>query len=360
MLRHTQECRDRGVPFLADPSQQLTGMDAATIKFLIDGAAYLVVNDYEKGLIEHKTGWTDSDVLTRVGTRVTTHGADGVLIESAAEPPVKVAAVPATEVADPTGVGDAFRAGFIAGLAWSLPLERSAQLGCVLATLALETVGTQEYRVRSADVAARLGAAYGPECAADLARAAPERPSAVRAVRSRSATAAHAVGSRGRRLARQDRQRGCSGRRGAQVVLVAHPAPLWDVQPRGRVVGEHRDHAADGDVGDVASEFDHREGAAAAAHVQDEVCGVRVPRESGTGDGSDRGFVVRTAGAGGGVRSRVGARPNHRDATPACARSRSTAAGNTSSSRATSRSVVSRLSEIRRFPWVSTPIAAST
>ena len=118
MQRHTQECRDRGVPFLADPSQQLTGMDAATIKFLIDGAAYLVVNDYEKGLIEHKTGWTDSDVLTRVGTRVTTHGADGVLIESAAEPPVKVAAVPATEVADPTGVGDAFRAGFIAGLAW--------------------------------------------------------------------------------------------------------------------------------------------------------------------------------------------------------------------------------------------------
>jgi adenosine kinase len=169
MCRHTQECRDRGVPFLADPSQQLTGMDAATIKFLIEGAAYLVVNDYEKGLIEHKTGWTDSDVLTRVGTRVTTHGADGVLIESAAEPPVKVAAVPATEVADPTGVGDAFRAGLIAGLAWSLPLERSAQLGCVLATLALETVGTQEYRAQGADVAARLGAAYGPGCAADLA-----------------------------------------------------------------------------------------------------------------------------------------------------------------------------------------------
>ncbi|MGZ4665395.1 MAG: carbohydrate kinase family protein [Frankiaceae bacterium] len=173
MQRHTQECRDRGVPFLADPSQQLTGMDAATIKFLIDGAAYLVVNDYEKGLIEHKTGWTDSDVLTRVGTRLTTHGADGVLIESAAEPPVKVAAVPATEVADPTGVGDAFRAGFIAGLAWSLPLERSAQLGCVLATLALETVGTQEYRIRIADVAARLDAAYGPDCAANLARLLP-------------------------------------------------------------------------------------------------------------------------------------------------------------------------------------------
>ncbi len=173
MQRHTQECRERGVPFLADPSQQLTGMDAATIKFLIEGAAYLVVNDYEKGLIEHKTGWTDADVLTRVGTRVTTHGADGVLIESAAEPPVKVAAVPTTEVADPTGVGDAFRAGLIAGLAWSLPLERSTQLGCVLATLALETVGTQEYRVRGADVASRLGAAYGPECAADLAKVLP-------------------------------------------------------------------------------------------------------------------------------------------------------------------------------------------
>lgn len=176
MQRHTDECRDRGVPFLADPSQQLTGMDAEMIKSLIEGAAYLVVNDYEKGLIEHKTGWGDSDVFARVGTRVTTHGADGVLIESATEAPLKVPAVPAAEVADPTGVGDAFRAGFIAGLAWELPLERSAQLGCVLATLALETVGTQEYRVRSGDVAARLGAAYGPECVADLAPLLPAGP----------------------------------------------------------------------------------------------------------------------------------------------------------------------------------------
>ena len=178
MRRHTQECRDRGVPFLADPSQQLSGMDGELIKFLVDGAAYLVVNDYEKGLIEHKTGWTDSEVLARVGARVTTHGADGVLIESAAEPPVKVAAVPTTEVADPTGVGDAFRAGLIAGLAWSLPLERSAQLGCVLATSALETVGTQEYRVRPGDVSTRLEAVYGPVAAAELSPLLPGGPTA--------------------------------------------------------------------------------------------------------------------------------------------------------------------------------------
>ena len=162
------------------------------IKSLIEGAAYLVVNDYEKGLIEHKTGWGDSDVFARVGTRVTTHGADGVLIESAAEAPLKVPAVPAAEVADPTGVGDAFRAGFIAGLAWELPLERSAQLGCVLATLALETVGTQEYRVRSrrrccpARRGLRAGVRRGPG------------PACSRPVRSRS-PAGQSCGLLGRR-----------------------------------------------------------------------------------------------------------------------------------------------------------------
>ena len=87
MLRHTQECRDRGYPFVADPSQQLARMEGPAIRQLIEGAALLFTNDYEKALIEKKTGWTDAEVLARVGVRITTLGADGVIVERAGEPP---------------------------------------------------------------------------------------------------------------------------------------------------------------------------------------------------------------------------------------------------------------------------------
>jgi adenosine kinase len=82
---------------------------------------------------------------------------------------VRVPAVPATVVADPTGVGDAFRAGFLAGVHWGLSLERSAQVGCLLATHVLETVGTQEYRLDRHAAVERFGAVYGEQAAAEVA-----------------------------------------------------------------------------------------------------------------------------------------------------------------------------------------------
>ncbi|MFE7121447.1 carbohydrate kinase family protein, partial [Streptomyces sp. NPDC057654] len=145
MLRHTQECRSRGIPFAADPSQQLARMAGDDIRVLVEGAAYLFTNEYEKALIESKTGWTADEILAKVGTRVTTLGANGVRIERVGEETIEVGCAEEEAKVDPTGVGDAFRAGFLAGTAWGLPLERSAQLGCMLATLVIETLGTQEY-----------------------------------------------------------------------------------------------------------------------------------------------------------------------------------------------------------------------
>ena len=72
MLRHTEECRDRGYPFIADPSQQLAFGDGDMIRQLIDGAAILFANEYEAALIEKKTGWSADEVLSRVGTSVVT------------------------------------------------------------------------------------------------------------------------------------------------------------------------------------------------------------------------------------------------------------------------------------------------
>ena len=98
-----------------------------------------------RALLLQKTGWTADEVLARVGTWVTTRAAEGVLVRRAGEEPIAVIAVPETKPVEPTGGGDALRAGFIAGRMWGLCLERATQLGSAVATAAVEVVGTQEY-----------------------------------------------------------------------------------------------------------------------------------------------------------------------------------------------------------------------
>jgi adenosine kinase len=169
MLRHTDECRDRGYPFIADPSQQLAFGDGEMIRDLIDGAAILFSNEYEAALIEQKTGWSAEEVLSRVGTWVVTLGADGVRVERRGEQPIVVPAVPEIRKVEPTGVGDAFRAGFLAALAWDLGLERAAQLGCLLAVYVVEKVGTQEYTLHQSAFLKRFADAYGDDAAAEVA-----------------------------------------------------------------------------------------------------------------------------------------------------------------------------------------------
>ena len=93
MLRHTSECRQRGIPFAADPSQQLARMDGAEIRQLVEGAFYLFMNEYEMALTEQKTGWCDEEVLARVQVRVTTMGPKGARIDRAGEPSLSIPAV---------------------------------------------------------------------------------------------------------------------------------------------------------------------------------------------------------------------------------------------------------------------------
>ena len=169
MLSHTQECKDLGIPFAADLSQQLPRLASGEVCALVDGAAYLFCNEYEEALIERKSSWSGADILDRVGVRITTLGPAGAKIEQTGADPVFVAAVPEVRKADPTGTGDAFRSGFLAAVAWGLPLDRAAQLGNILAVHVLETVGTQEYELKPGDLAERLGSAYGEAAAAEIA-----------------------------------------------------------------------------------------------------------------------------------------------------------------------------------------------
>lgn len=168
MQRHTDECRFRGYPFAADPSQQLARMEGDEIKPLIEGAQYLFTNEYEAALIEKKTGWSSDDLAAMVQVRVITMGPDGARIERRGEAPVQVSVPEEERKADPTGVGDAFRAGYLAGQAWGLSDERSAQVGSLVATYVIETVGTQEYELAQRHFLDRLAAAYGDEAAADV------------------------------------------------------------------------------------------------------------------------------------------------------------------------------------------------
>jgi adenosine kinase len=169
MARHTEECRARGYSFVADPSQQLAWADGELIRNLVDGAEVLVTNEYEAALLLQKTGWTADEVLTRVGTWVTTRAAEGVLVRRAEEEPLSVIAVPETKPVEPTGGGDALRAGFIAGRMWGLSLERSTQLGSAVATAAVEVVGTQEYDLPRVEFLERFAEAFGADAADDVA-----------------------------------------------------------------------------------------------------------------------------------------------------------------------------------------------
>lgn len=169
MLRHTAECRDLGIPFAADPSQQLARLDGPQVRDLVDGATWLFTNEYEAALLKERTGWSRADVLATVGTWVTTLGEKGVRLERLGQAPLVVPAVPDAPTADPTGVGDAFRVGFLAAVGQGAPLESAARLGCALASVVLGAVGSQSYEIDRAQLTGIVERTYGPDAAQPLA-----------------------------------------------------------------------------------------------------------------------------------------------------------------------------------------------
>ncbi|MEY4970920.1 MAG: hypothetical protein RLZZ277_1151 [Actinomycetota bacterium] len=169
MLRHMEVALENNIPVAADPSQQMARMSGEEIQKLINGATYLFMNEYELALAIQKTGWSDHEILQRVKYRVVTQGSAGARIESIDGEFIKVTCAQEKAKIDPTGVGDSFRSGFVAGLAWGLSHERCAQLGSMVATYVIETMGTQEYRFTNAEFLARFEEAYGAEAAMEVA-----------------------------------------------------------------------------------------------------------------------------------------------------------------------------------------------
>jgi adenosine kinase len=171
MFLHTEECRKLGLAFAADPSQQLARLNREEIRRLIDGATYLFTNDYEWDLLLQKSGWSEAEVMNQIGLRITTLGPKGVDLVGSDGTFVHVGVVPETQQSDPTGIGDAFRAGFLTGRSAGLSLERSAQLASMVATLVLEAPGPQEWTWDKPAALVRITDAYGAEAGSEIAAA---------------------------------------------------------------------------------------------------------------------------------------------------------------------------------------------
>src|SRR6478609_2012465 len=171
MFLHTEECRKLGLAFAADPSQQLARLNGEEIRKLIDGATYLFTNDYEWDLLLQKSGLTEAQVMSQIGLRVTTLGPKGVDLVSSDGTFIHVGVVPETHQADPTGIGDAFRAGFLTGRSAGLSLERAAQLASMVAVLVFEAPGPQEWTWDKAAAIVRISDAYGADAGTEIAAA---------------------------------------------------------------------------------------------------------------------------------------------------------------------------------------------
>jgi adenosine kinase len=161
MLQYAEECRTLDVPFIFDPSQQCARMSGDQLRDGLVGSAITICNDYEFELIRQKTGLGEREVLAEVGMLVVTRGEHGCSILSR-DGQIDVPAVPPHRIVDPTGVGDAFRGGFMKGMAVGASPELCGRLGSVAAAYALEHLGGTNHAYTWDEFAARYEQHFGP------------------------------------------------------------------------------------------------------------------------------------------------------------------------------------------------------
>ncbi len=160
---YPEECRELGIPYIYDPSQQVVRSTPESLRNGLIGADMLIVNDYEYELLKERIEMTDAEVREAVKTAViVTQGKEGACIWTGGET-IQVPAAPPRQIADPTGVGDAFRAGLIKGLALGLPWGTAGQIGSLAATYVLETESAQAHHYTLSEFVARYVEVFGDD-----------------------------------------------------------------------------------------------------------------------------------------------------------------------------------------------------
>ena len=155
MMKFPAECRELGIPYLYDPSQQVLRLEGEELARDMEGAQFLFCNDYEFGLISKKTGWSLDQILGHVKVLVITRGKDGADLYNDGQS-VHIPTVPEDEIVDPTGVGDAFRGGFLAGYSRGLDWKLCGEIGSLAAVYCLEQNGPQSHEYTRKDFVDRF------------------------------------------------------------------------------------------------------------------------------------------------------------------------------------------------------------
>lgn len=169
MLQHAAQFAAQGTPFIFDPGQGLPMFDGDELKAFITRASWLAVNDYEWQVIQQKTGWTSDDVLNHVRALIVTRGAAGSIIHTAAGELTIPCAKPAA-IVDPTGCGDAYRAGLLHGLLHELNWETTGRIASLLGAIKVESRGTQNHSFTPRQFEQRYRDNFGMDLALASAR----------------------------------------------------------------------------------------------------------------------------------------------------------------------------------------------
>ena len=158
MIRHAEQFAAAGIPFIFDPGQGLPMFGGEDLERFVAQAEWVTLNDYEWQLVQQKTGWTASALVRRVAALIVTHGAAGSTIHTR-EGAIEIPSAPVREVIDPTGCGDAYRAGLIHGLLHGLDWRTTGHIASLMGAIKIESRGTQNHHFTRAGFEQRLAAA---------------------------------------------------------------------------------------------------------------------------------------------------------------------------------------------------------
>jgi adenosine kinase len=160
MVQHAAQFAAAGIPFIFDPGQGLPMFGGEDLKAFIEQASWVTVNEYEWSLMSERTGWNEADVVSRVAALIVTHGGEGSTVYTAGGK-IAIPPAPARQVVDPTGCGDAYRAGLLHGLLHGLPWEKTARIASLLGSLKIESRGTQNHGFTPAEFKQRYETLFG-------------------------------------------------------------------------------------------------------------------------------------------------------------------------------------------------------
>jgi adenosine kinase len=159
MIQHANQFSEAGIPFIFDPGQGLPMFDGKDLKRFVEQATWVAVNDYEWQMIQQKTGWTESDVTQLTEALIVTRGPDGSVIHTKGGP-IEIPCATPKAVVDPTGCGDAYRAGLIHGLLHGLDWKTTGRIASLMGAIKIEALGTQNHKFTPAEFKQRLATAF--------------------------------------------------------------------------------------------------------------------------------------------------------------------------------------------------------